>query len=354
MAETLEKAPMLPSVRVAELRPQLGGRRKAAILMVLLGDEAASEIYKVLEEEEVRLLTREIAELGMVAPETALGILEEYRRLTVTQEYLARGGPEYAAQLLVRAFGESNAKQLLEEVTRSQEASNANLDSLQAADPVQLVKFVEGEHPQTIALILSHLGMKAASAMLLLLPEKLRAEAIRRLAEMREFSPDMVKKIALSLHKRLSGVAKDNRRAYGGVHAAAEMLNKLGQESSREILESIDKYDGALASSIRDHMFTFDHLAGVPEAGIREIVAQAEKKTLGMALKGAPESLTACFFKCMSSRAIDMLKEDIEALGPVRVSQVQQAQQEIVALARKLEADGKIVLKVSGEDAYVA
>ena len=216
----------------------LTGVRKAAILLVLLGDEAASLVYRNLPEEEVQMLTEEISELDYISPEVAGLVLQEYHDLTVTQEYLSQGGAEYAKQLLVKAFGDDGAKHLLAQVTRYQEARATTLDSLQKADPQQLVMFVEGEHPQTIALVLSHMGTKSATALLLLLPEKTRAEVVRRLAEMHQFSPEMVQKISVVLNKKLKALGEQNRRAYGGIKAVSEMLNRLDPAAAKNILEN--------------------------------------------------------------------------------------------------------------------
>jgi flagellar motor switch protein FliG len=280
-------------------------------------------------------------------------VLQEYHQLSLTQDYLAQGGQEYANQLLVKAFGKDGAKPLLEQVLQAQEASVANLDSLQKADPTQLVKFIEGEHPQTIALVLAHLGARTSTSLLVLLPEKLRAEAVRRLAVMQQFSTEIVKRISVVLHKKLAALGEQSRRAYGGVSAVAEMLNRVDRKCGEEILTAIEQEDPKLCLAIRDLMFAFEDLSTVPEASIREVLSQVDKKTLATALKGASEDLRNHFYKCMSSRAAEMLKEDIDALGPTRTRLVHQAQQEVVNLARKLEADGKIALKSYGEDAYV-
>lgn len=355
MTEALSIAPQeaIPKTRQRPDAKALTGIRKAAILLVLLGDEAASEVYRHLNPLEVQQLTQEIAELGYISLETAAGVLQEYHRLSLTQDYLAQGGQEYANQLLVKAFGKDGAKPLLEQALQAQEASASNLDTLQKADPTQLVKFVEGEHPQTVALVLAHLGARTATSLLVLLPEKLRAEAIRRLAVMRQFSTEMVKRISVVLHKKLAAVGEQSRRAYGGVSAVADMLNRVDAGCCEEILTAIEQEDPKLSLAIRDLMFTFEDLSTIPETSIRELLSQVDKKALATALKGASEELKNYFYKSMSSRAVEMLKEDIEALGPVRSRQVHQAQQDIVNLARKLEADGKIALKAYGEDAYV-
>jgi flagellar motor switch protein FliG len=253
----------------------------------------------------------------------------------------------------VKAFGDDGAKHLLEQVESYQEARATNLDSLQRADPQQLVMFVEGEHPQTIALVLAHLGLKSASDILLLLPDKTRAEVVRRLAEMHQFSPEMVQKISLVLNKKLKALGEQNRRAYGGIKAVSDMLNRVEPGTVKAILETIEQDDPKLALSIRNLMFTFEDFLSVPESSMRELLSHLDKKTLALALKGSSEDMKNHIFKTMSSRASQMLKEDMEALGPVRSKEVTTAQQEIVQSARKLEAEGKLTLKSFGDDAYV-
>jgi flagellar motor switch protein FliG len=331
----------------------LAGRKKAAILLVLLGDDTAATVYKNLPDGEVRLITQEIAELEYISPEVATKVLREYHRLAITQEYLAQGGRDYATKLLIKAFGEQNARELLDEVNRAQEVSQQNLDTLQKTDPHQLAKFIQGEHPQTIALILAHLNTKVARAVLMMLPEKIRGQAVKRLAQMQQFSPEMVKKISLVLHKRLINLGTQSQRAYGGVKTVAELLNQIDQEASTSILESIEQDNAPLATTIRNLMFTFEDFLEVPDTGIRELLGQVDKKTLATALKGASEDLKNHIFKCMSSRAVEMLKEDMDVLGPIRSRDVQTAQHEIVAVARRLEGEGKLTLKQEQEDSYV-
>ena len=329
------------------------GLRKAAILVVLLGDEAAAALYRHLSDHDLRALTQEIAELGYVSPETASQVLQEYHRLTMTQEYLAQGGPDYATKVLIKAFGETGANSLLDQVVQAQEAGARNLDTLQKADPAQLAKFIQGEHPQTIALVLAHLSAKTASIVLNFLSEKTRASVIKRLAQMQQFSPEVVQQISVVLHKKLEALGEQSRRSYGGINAVSEMMNRLDPQTTKGILESIESEDAQLAVAIRNSMFTFEDLLGVPDVGIRELLGQVDKKILATAMKGAAEELKNHLMKAMSSRAAEMLKEDIEALGPTRSRDVVHAQQEIVALARKLEAEGKMTLKSEGEEAYV-
>ena len=330
------------------------GLRKAAILLVILGEDAASQIYRHLSPADVERVTHEIAALHAVEADTALAVLEEFERLVMTGDYLAQGGKEYANKLLVKAFGEEGAQELLRQVSLTAEMSAGQLDSLRKADPQQLAQFIEGEHPQTIALILAHLESKQASTLLMRLPEELRAEAVKRLAQLRQFSPEMAQRVSIVLHKRLDALGEQSRRAYAGLRGVADVMNRLDITVAKTILEGIEKEDPKLALSIRNLMFTFEDLLTVPEAGIRDLLGQMDKKTLATALRGASEELKNYIFKSMSSRAVEMLKEDMEVLGPVKSREVHKAQLEAVAVARKLEAEGKLTLTPEGDDEYVA
>jgi flagellar motor switch protein FliG len=333
--------------------PTQQGLQKAAILMVLLGEEPASHIYRNLSDFEIQQLTQRISELEPVRPETAMAVLEEYHQLSLTQDYLAQGGSDYAHKLLVKSLGEEGAHRVLQEASQAAQASVAQLESLQKADPQQLAKFLEGEHPQTIALILAHMDARQASALLMRLPEEARAEAIKRLARLRQFSPEVAQKVSLVLHRRLEALGERSRRAYAGLKGVAEMLNQLDPVAGKAILDMIEKDDPKMAVGIRNLMFTFEDLLSVPEAGIRELLGQLDKKGLSLALRGASDEMKNKIFKSMSSRAVEMLKEDMEILGPVRARDVHQAQREIVEVARRLESEGKLVLSTEGQDEYI-
>ena len=329
------------------------GLRKAAILMVLLGEDAASQIYRHLPPSEVEQVTQEITALDYVNPETALVVLEEFHRLVITGDYVTQGGTEYANKLLVKAFGKEGASELLRQVSQAAEISGAKLDSLRKIDPQQLAKFIEGEHPQTIALILAHLESKQASLVLLRLPKELRAEPIKRLAQLRQFSPEMAQRVSLVLNKRIQALGEQTRRAYAGLRGVADLMNRLDVATGKSILEEIEGEDPKLALSIRNLMFTFEDFLTVPETGVRELLGQMDKKTLATALRGASEELKTYIFKSMSSRAVEMLKEDMEVLGPVKSKEINKAQLEAVAIARKLEAEGKLSLNSEGDDEFV-
>ncbi len=332
---------------------QLNGVRKAAILMAVMGEEAASAVFRTLPEREVEAVTKELAELGRVPTEVVHGVLEEYCQLALSQDSLAEGGLALANRLLVKAFGNEAASNLLQKVVRLQELSAGQLESLQRADPQQLATFLEGEHPQTIALILAHLDGKQASALLMKLPEDVRAESVKRLAQLRQFSPEIAEKVTGVLNRRLASMGEQGRKTYSGLKSVADVMNRMEPTAAKTILESIEQDDPKAAINIRNLMFTFEDLLGVADVSVREWQGAIDKKTLALALKGASVDLKDHIFRAMSSRAVEMLKEDMEALGPVRAKDVAKAQQESVALLRKLEAEGKVTLKAEGEDEFI-
>ena len=337
----------------AALTANLSGIRKAAVLLVLLGEEAAATVYRHLSQNQLQRLTQEIRELRGVQPETATEVLEEYERLSLAQEYLAQGGESYARSLLVKAFGNEGATALLDQVNRSQVLSAAQMDALQKANPKELARFLEGEQPQTIALILAYLGAPAASAVLTRFPEQLRVECVKRLASLRNFAPEMAQKVTLVLHKRLQSIGDQGRRIFPGVKSAADLMNHLEPEVMKSVLEAVEAEDAKLALSIRNLMFTYDDLLSLPESSIRELVARLDKKVLTLALKGSSEEMKNHLMKAISARAYEMLKEDMDVMGPVRSRDVNKAKEEVVATARQLEIEGKILLKPEGGDEYI-
>ncbi|HEY1210950.1 MAG TPA: flagellar motor switch protein FliG [Terracidiphilus sp.] len=337
-----------------QLTANMSGVRKAAVLLVAVGEELAKEILRALPEADVQLLTEELAELRGITPDISTGILEEFWGLLDTKNFMTHGGLDYASRLLKETFGAARADDLLMLVRRSQEEAHGNLAKLQRTDPQQLGKLLDSEHPQTIALVLAHLDPKRASMVLDSLSEDHKVLSIQRLAEMRQFSPEMAQKVAHILHRRLENVGDTGRKSYSGFKAVADLLNRLNAEESKKILETIEDGQPELALAIRNLMFTFEDLVTVPPTTIREIVSGVDKRQLALALRGAKEELRAQIFKSMSSRAVEMLKEDMEVLGPVRSREVAQAQQEILNLARRLEAEGKVVLKLETGDEMLA
>ncbi|MFP5277591.1 MAG: flagellar motor switch protein FliG [Acidobacteriota bacterium] len=331
--------------------PGLSGARKAAILLTYLGEEAAATIFRQLSEDDLQRVADEVANLGAVPPEVSVQVFEEYRRMTLGQEYTMAGGQQLTRRLLVKAFGEEDAEVIMQKLTRAKELNPR--EALQRSDPQKLARFIESEHPQTIALILGQLTDRQASALLMSLPAEIRAEAVKRLANLRRFSPEMAKKVSFMLTQRMKAIGEQGKRTYSGFQSVAAIMNCVDNTVAQEILEQIENQEPQLASGIRDLMFTFGDLVHVGDAQVRELTGAVERKTLATALKGTSEELKNVFFRTMSSRAVDLLKEDMEALGPVRSREVAKAQNEIVAVARQLEAEGRIVLKSEVNDEYI-
>jgi len=242
------------------------------------------------------------------------------------------------------------AQGMLAQVQAGMENNVGDLATLQKLEPQQLSKFLENEHPQTVALVLAHLDSKRGSTVLTHLGKQMRVEAIQRLAEMRQFSPEMAQKVALVLARRMDSLGSSGRKNYAGYKSVADILNRLEPSATKEILEEIEQKQPKIATDIRALMFTFDDLLTVPQTSLRELVSAADKKMLAMALKGGKENVRAHIYKAMSSRAAAMLKEDMESLGPVRSKDVGAAQQELLVLANKLEAEGKMVLKMETDN----
>lgn len=346
---TTQRVPLMLPEDAGFAPAEIPGLRKAAILLVAVGDELAKTLLQSLSEGDVHRVTEEITRLGEIPAQQLTQVMTEFYGLLETQQYMVRGGQEFALRVLTEAFGATKAESMLAQVKRIRERANSDMAVLQRMDPQQLSKFLETEHPQTIALVLAHVDAKRGSAILMHLTPALRVDVVKRLAEMRQFSSEMAQKVAFVLHRRLEGVGS-GRKSYSGFKAVAELLNRVEQTASKGILEEIEQQEPQLAIGIRNLMFTFDDLLTVPPESIREFVAAADKRVMAMALKGSRENLRAHLFKAMSSRAVEMLKEDMEVMGPVRMKDVGLAQQELLALARQLEAEGRMILKMGADD----
>ncbi len=328
----------------------LPGLKKAAILVMALGEELASALFQGLNENDLQKVTNELTRLGNIPAHQLTQVLTEFYGLLETQQFMVRGGPTYAMKLLTEAFGAEKAEELLAQVNRVRERSTGDLAMLQKMEPAQLSKFLENEHPQTVALVLAHLDPRKGSLVLMNLGTTMRVEVVQRLAEMRQFSPEMAQKVALVLHRRMDSLGTTGRKSYAGYKAVAELLNLLAQGESKGILEEIEQKEPNVAIAIRALMFTFEDLLTVPQQGIRELVGAADKKILAMALKGGKENVKAHLFAAMSSRAAEMLKEDMEVMGPVRSKDVNAAQQELLATAKRLESEGKMILRMETDN----
>jgi flagellar motor switch protein FliG len=329
------------------------GLRKAAILVVVLGPEVSAEIMRNLSEEEVDAISREVATMGAIAPEYAEKILEECYQMQLAHNYVIKGGVDYARKILLNAFGPEQAQKLLDRLMKTLGSESASFDALQKADPQQLAKFIHSEHPQTIALVLSHLNPSQAAALLFSLPSELRSDVALRMASLDQISPEVITKIAGIIGQKLKALGEVSRESYGGIKAVSEMMNRLDSSTSKEILEDIEETDSKLVEQIRHLMFVFEDLLLLNPDGIKEVLARIDRKLLTVALKGTSDRLKDHFLQCMSQRGAEMLREDMEALGPIKIKEVEGAQQQIIAIVRQLEAEGVVNLKGTVGEQYV-
>jgi len=321
--------------------------------MVLLGEETSSNLLRHLGEDEVQLISKEIARHTTVSNDDAESILEEFYQMMVARSYVVKGGMDYAKRLLVNTFGDEPALRMLDRLVKAIGKDNANFDTLRKADPQQLAKFIQNEHPQTIALILSHLNSHQAAAMLIALPPESHAEVVQRMANLDQISPEIVSRIAAIIGQKIQELGEYSRESYGGVRAVAELFNRLDAVTTKGILETIETNDETLGKSIRHLMFVFEDILKLDEQAIRELLLRVDRKLLTVALKGTSEQLRQHFIKVMSQRAAEMLREDMDALGPVKIREVDESQQQIIAVVRQLESENIITLGSGGNDEYV-
>jgi flagellar motor switch protein FliG len=323
------------------------------MLLIILGEQTSAEMLHELSEEEVQTVSREVARVTAISSEQAESVLQEFHHITTAGDYVARGGIDFARKLLLRAFHPEQARRLLDRLQKALGSEAASFDAIQKADPQQLAKFIHNEHPQTIALVLSHLNTSQAAALLTSLPSGLRSDVAIRMASLDQISPEIILKIAGVIGQKLKSLGDFSRESYGGVRAVAEVLNRLDSFSSREILENIEKQDSNVAETIRHLMFVFEDLLLIDQMGMKEILGKVDRKVLTLALKGTSEQLRNHILSCMSQRGGDMLKEDMEALGPVKIKEVEGAQQQIIGIVRDLESQGVLSLKGAVGEQYV-
>ena len=332
----------------------LKGIQKAAVLMVILKEDASAEVLKEMDEGEVQRIGREIARIPAITSEMAESVLSEFYEMILAQDYVLKGGIDYARKILTTAFGPEYARKLIDRVTKSLHSDGANFDALQKADPQQLANFIQNEHPQTISLILSHLGPTPAARLLGYLPMDLRADVALRMASLDQISPEIIAKIALIIGDKLKALGETNRETYGGIHAVAEMFNRLDQNDGKAILEKMGGSDPKLCETIRHLMFVFEDLVNIEQAEIRVLLERVDRKVLSIALKGTSDALKNHFLDVMSKRGAEMMREDMDALGPIKMRDVENAQQEVISEARKLEAEGLVNLRTADDDQYVS
>jgi flagellar motor switch protein FliG len=336
------------------LAPVMTGLQKSAILLIALGDQASAELLKRLDDEEVQLVSNAIASLPAVSPEQAQAVLEEFLSVTQNARHVGHGGVDYAARLLTAAFGAEGSRKHLERLPSGSSESDSNAQ-LQRVDPQLLARFVRSEHPQTVALILAHLSPTQSAAVLASMDPDLRANLAVRIAKLDQISPAVIAKISAAIGQKLKTLGEIKRESSGGPRVVAEIFNQLDSALSEEILGQIAADNSELVEAIRQKMFVFDDLLSIDAAGIKEVLGRADRRVLTVALKGTSDGLRQHLLQGMSQRGAAMLLEDMEALGPIKIREVEAAQQQVIAVIRQLETEGLINRKKGGggDEQYV-
>ncbi|WP_407921083.1 flagellar motor switch protein FliG [Acetivibrio mesophilus] len=333
-------------------KERLSGKEKAAMLLIALGPERSAEIFKHLKDDEIEQLTLEIANIRTVSPEEKEKVLEEFYQICLAQNYIAEGGISYAKEILEKALGTQKALDVLNKLTVSLQVRP--FDFVRKADPSQLINFIQNEHPQTIALILSYLKPQQSSIVLSALPQDKQADVARRIATMDRTSPEVIKEVERVLEKKLSSIVTEDFTAAGGVQAIVDILNNVDRGTEKYIMETLEVEDTDLAEEIKKRMFVFEDILSLDNRSIQRFLREVDNNQLAIALKGTNEEVQSKIYANMSKRMVEMVKEDIEFMGPVRIKDVEEAQQKIVNIIRKLEDAGEIVIsRGAGDDVLV-
>jgi flagellar motor switch protein FliG len=332
---------------------ELTSRKKAAVLVATLGPEASARILKMLTDEDIEALTMEIATLGAIDADVRRQVLDEFYQMLRAKEYITTGGMDYAKSILEGALGPEKAVQILTKLQTS--LQEIPFEFIKKADPNQIINFIQDEHPQTIALILAHLEPDVSATIVSALPEAVRADVIMRIATMDRTAPEIVKEIESILERKAASVFSQGFTFAGGVKDVAEVLNRVDRATERAILAVLEEKDPELADEIKNHMFVFDDIVLVDDTGIQKTLREIDNKDLALALKAAAEDVKEKVLKNMSERARQLIDEELEFMGPVRLRQVEEAQQKIVAVIRRLEEAGEVIIagRGGGEDELV-
>ena len=330
---------------------EYNGIQKAAILLIALGPEKSASIFKHLKEDEIEELTLEIANTRSVSPQTKESVLNEFYQVCLAQQYIAEGGIGYAKELLDKALGSDKAQEVITKLTASLQVRP--FEFVRKTDPSQVLNFIQDEHPQTIAMILSYLS-PAQSAMILgaLTPEK-QADVAKRIAKMDRTSPDVIKEVERVLERKLSSLINQDYTIVGGVDAIVGILNTVDHGTEKHIMESLEIEEPELADEIRKKMFVFEDILLLDDRAIQRVLRDVDNNDLAVALKGANEEVQNVIFKNLSKRLAAMIREDMEFMGPVRMKDVEEAQQKIVGIIRKLEDSAEIVISRGGGDEII-
>lgn len=331
---------------------ELSGLQKAAILLIALGPEKSALLFKHLKEEEIESLTLEIANTRSVSPQEKEVVLEEFYQICLAQQYIAEGGIGYARNLLEKALGDEEAQAVITRLTASLQVRP--FEFVRKADPSQVLNFIQDEHPQTVAMILSYLSPAQAAMILSALPPDKQSDVAKRIALMDRTSPDIIKEVETVLERKLASLINQDYTIVGGVDAIVAILNTVDRGTEKHITETLEIEDPELADEIRKKMFVFEDILLLDDRAIQRVLRDVDNKDLGVALKVANDEVKGVIFKNLSKRLAAMIQEDMEFMGPVRMKDVEEAQQKIVGIIRKLEDSGEIVISRGGGDEIIA
>ena len=334
-----------------ENREDISGLQKAAILLIALGPEKSASIFTHLKEDEIEQLTLEIANTRSVSTDTKDQVMDEFYDICLAQKYISEGGINYAKELLEKALGHEKAMDVIGKLTASLQVRP--FEFVRKTDASQLLNFIQDEHPQTIALILSYLSSSQASAIISALSPDKQADVAKRIAQMDRTSPDVIKEVEKILEKKLSSLVNQDYTIVGGVDSIVDILNTVDRGTEKHIMESLEIEEPELADEIRKKMFVFEDILSLDDKSIQRVLREVDNNELAIALKGANEEVQNVIFNNLSKRLVTMIKEDMEYMGPVRMKDVEEAQQKIVNIIRKLEDAGEIIISRGGGDEIV-
>ncbi|MEN8906402.1 MAG: flagellar motor switch protein FliG [Clostridiales bacterium] len=327
------------------------GKEKAAMLLIALGPEKSADIFKHLKDEEIEQLTLEIANIRSVSPEEKEQVVEEFYQICLAQEYIAEGGIGYAKEILEKALGTEKALEVINKLTVSLQVRP--FEFVRKTDPAQLLNFIQNEHPQTIALILAYLKPSQSSVVLSALSQEKQADVARRIATMDRTSPEVIKEVERILEKKLSSLVTEDYTAAGGVQSIVDILNSVDRGTEKYIMETLEIEDTDLAEDIKKRMFVFEDILALDSRSIQRFLREVDNSQLSIALKGSTDEVQNLIYNNMSKRLVETIKEDIEFMGPVRLKDVEESQQKIVNIIRKLEDSGEIVISRGGGDEII-
>lgn len=329
----------------------LSGKEKAAILLIAIGPEKSAAIFSHLQDEEIEELTLQIAGMRRISNEERENILEEFYQICLAQEFISEGGISYAKEVLEKAMGSQKALEIINKLTASLQVRP--FDFVRKADASQLLNFIQNEHPQTLALILSYLSSSQAATILAALPQDKQADVAQRIALMESTSPEVIKEVELVLERKLSSMVTQDYASTGGIPAIVDILNSVDRGTEKYIMEALEIQNADLAEEIRKRMFVFEDIMNLDSVSIQRFIREIDNSELGVSLKGATEEVREIIFANMSKRMAEMLKEDMEFMGPVRLRDVEEAQQKIVNVIRRLEEAGEIIIARGGGDELI-